>query len=136
MVPGYTPQSGATIDELKQLADDLTGTDSDVHDVMVNLGLTQDQDELHDDLVDAGLVQRCDDCMCWGPHNNFEDGLCIECYDEVMGYEDDDDFDDDEDDFLDDILGFEDDDLDDEDDIYEDDPDDYYFDETDDEDDL
>lgn len=122
-------KSGITEDDLQMLAAELRGDDFAIDHVMKSVGIELDPDAVYVDLVEAKLANTCRDCGFWDEWDQFEDGLCMDCYDEWFG--DDDDFDDDEDD----IFGFEDDDFDDEDDILDEDYNDYYFDETD-EDDL
>lgn len=125
-------KSGISEVDLQALANELVGTDGDVSVYLNGLELGHfDAADVESDLQASGFISLCD-CGLWGRPDTFEDGVCVECYDEL--FPEDDDFDDDEDDFLDDILGFEDGDLDDEDDIFDEDLSDYYFDETDEED--
>lgn len=126
-------KSPITKEELQTLVVELKGDDFSLAHVMKSLGLEYDPGDVFDDLMESGLIDMCEECGVWDSRGHFEDGLCMDCYDEMFTEDDDWDGDDEDEEFL---IGFADDDFDEDDDVLDEDYDDYYFDETDDEDDL
>lgn len=129
----FTPTSSADIGDLRILAERLAGTQDNIIDHIVSMGLevATGQDVL-DDLDAGGFLTTCEECGIWAKPHELDTGLCLICEEELeeeIARELEEDEDDDDLDF-----GFSDDLFDEEDEILDECIGDCIFDETDEDD--
>jgi hypothetical protein len=69
--------------DLQVLADRLLGSQDNIHEHVVALGIETDcASTVMDELLERGFVDICDECGIWERPLNLDGGLCGHCFDE------------------------------------------------------